>query len=148
MLLFALTQYLLPTQDYTFSEVTLHTPNPHSFMALRIEHTGSLVEDKTEPKIGDMTEHGIIKRIENISVSQFITHALCGGISLYGFDTVLIDERFVTSTSSTEDCESVAERVVIAEDDEEGAEVIGEEVEDRDEESVEGDGLPCIVGGD
>ena len=124
-------------------------------MALQVERSGRLRKCAPSLQVGDIIPaHGRIMRIETITVQDFIMYILAGGVPLHGFDKIVIDERFViTSTSSTEDCESVIEAVaesavedavVAVEEDE----VSGEEVEDGDEEGVEDDGLPSIIGGE
>jgi hypothetical protein len=115
-------------------------------VALQVSLTGQLIEDAPSLRIGDIIPaHGKIMRIETLTVQDFILYALSGGIPLYGYDEVLIDERFITSTFSKEDGEVVAESV--EEGGAEDADIDIDRVEESNQEGVETDGLPSLIGG-
>lgn len=83
-------------------------------MAFHVERTGSLIEDKWEPKVGDILEQGKVMKVEKVGVMDFILTAIAGGIDLQGYDGVLINETFVTSAKDEDGiCEIVGGMVTL-----------------------------------
>ena len=107
-------------------------------MALQVERSGLLQECVPALQVGDIIpEHGRIMRIETITVHEFIMYAVSGGIPLHGFENILIDEAFVTSSSNDDD-------KPISHNGENDSAL----VEDSDDVVEDDDGLPSIIGGE
>lgn len=106
-------------------------------MALQVERSGRLEECAPSLKVGDIIpEYGRIMRVETITVHEFIMYAVSGGIPLHGFEKILIDEAFVSSSSNDDD-------KPISHNGENDSAL----VEDSDDVVEDDDGLPSILGG-
>ena len=107
-------------------------------MALQVERSGQLQECAPPLQVGDIiAEHGRIMRMETITVQDFILYAVSGGIPRHGYEKILIDEAFVTSSPNEEDKPIGLEH-------ENG----GALVEDGEDVVEDNDALPSIIGGE
>jgi hypothetical protein len=83
-------------------------------MAIKVEPTGALVEDKSHLKVGDILQHRIVMKVKTVSVMDFILMAISGGVDLCGCDEVMIDESFVTEDKDEDGiCEIVGGMVTL-----------------------------------
>jgi hypothetical protein len=76
-------------------------------MGLHVHHNGELADDLNIPEVGEVIDAGIVMKVGEISVMEFIQMALGGfKVDTLGFDQVVILEDFV---SSSKDHDGIAE---------------------------------------